>query len=216
MEDTALQIVSHYGYWAIAILLAGGIIGLPVPDELILMFCGYLVFSEELHFLSTIVWCFCGSITGMTVSYILGAKFGLIALNKFGKYFGMKEKHLNMAQAWFQRFGPFTILIGYYIPGIRQLTAFSSAVGRIPYWKFLLFAIPGGLLWVILFVKIGIYIGYSWTHFRGLYHHYHYLILACIFIAAILMGIWFYKYYYQSYVEKNENEKDNPPSSASD
>ena len=41
--------ISTYGYAAIFVLLLLGIVGLPVPDETMLVFCGYLVFKGTLH-----------------------------------------------------------------------------------------------------------------------------------------------------------------------
>ncbi|MDR1615431.1 MAG: DedA family protein, partial [Syntrophomonadaceae bacterium] len=180
MEAGAFNFVVHYGYWAIALLLAGGIIGIPIPDELLLVFCGYLVYADELHFTSTLIWCFLGSIIGMTISYILGAKVGLPTVNRYLKRFGMKDKYLQKVQSWFQKLGPFTIFIGYYIPGVRQLSAFYAAASKVPYWKFLLFAAPGGLVWVAVFLKAGVCIGYSWDNFLAGYHQYHKLLLALV------------------------------------
>jgi membrane protein DedA with SNARE-associated domain len=212
METGAFSFVIHYGYWAIALLLAGGIIGIPIPDELLLVFCGYLVYVGELHFASTVVWCFLGSIMGMTVSYILGARVGLSTVNFYLKRFGLKDKHLQKVQAWFQRLGSFTIFIGYYIPGVRQLSAFYSAASEVPYWKFLLFAAPGGLVWVTVFLKIGVYIGYSWDNFLAGYHHYHKLLLALA--ATVIAGVIFIFYNNRlKNLDKIESKTDNnkPP-----
>ena len=48
MEHYVLDWISHYGYPAIFCLLMLGIVGLPVPDETLLTFTGYLIFSHHL------------------------------------------------------------------------------------------------------------------------------------------------------------------------
>ena len=50
--------LNHYGYLGIFLLLALGIFGPPVADELLLLFLGYLVLKGNLHFIPTLVVCF--------------------------------------------------------------------------------------------------------------------------------------------------------------
>ncbi len=69
----AIQHLVHvYGSWGIFCLLALGIVGLPVPDETLLLLSGYLVFKGELHALPTALAALSGSITGVSLSYLLG------------------------------------------------------------------------------------------------------------------------------------------------
>jgi membrane protein DedA with SNARE-associated domain len=44
MMSTIVYWIAHYGYLALFGLLMLGIVGLPVPDETLLTFAGYLVF----------------------------------------------------------------------------------------------------------------------------------------------------------------------------
>ena len=48
--DTGFEWVTRYGYAGIFLLLMLGIVGLPVPDEALLTFVGYLSFKGELAF----------------------------------------------------------------------------------------------------------------------------------------------------------------------
>src|ERR1035438_3677363 len=48
MEQQVLAWIAQYGYLAIFSLLVLGIVGLPVPDETLLTFTGYLVFQGHL------------------------------------------------------------------------------------------------------------------------------------------------------------------------
>ena len=43
MEQHIGELIAHYGYFGIIIALAGGIVGLPIPDEFLLTFVGYNV-----------------------------------------------------------------------------------------------------------------------------------------------------------------------------
>lgn len=71
-----MELISHYGYLAIFALLALGILGLPVPDEVLMLFVGYLSSIMVLNFtLSVLIGCI-GSITGMMISYTIGLRLG--------------------------------------------------------------------------------------------------------------------------------------------
>jgi len=67
-----LAVGCSYGYAAIFSLLVFGIVGLPVPDEWLMTFAGYLVYKRHLHLLPTYAAASLGSMCGITVSYVLG------------------------------------------------------------------------------------------------------------------------------------------------
>src|SRR5947208_6528517 len=68
--------IAQYGYPAIFFLLVGGIVGLPIPDQLLLIVSGYLVLTKSLSMGPTLVAAVLGSIVGITLSYALGRASG--------------------------------------------------------------------------------------------------------------------------------------------
>jgi len=62
--------------------MALGIIGLPIPDETILTFAGYLVSQNKLHLLPTVISSFLVSICGISISFIIGKTIGLRFLHR--------------------------------------------------------------------------------------------------------------------------------------
>ena len=87
MTDAAFRWITQYGYAGIFSLLIFGIVGLPVPDEWLLTFSGYLVFKHTLVFLPTFLAAFLGSATGITVSYMLGRVLDTYILVRYGWIF---------------------------------------------------------------------------------------------------------------------------------
>ncbi|MEO7144016.1 MAG: hypothetical protein ABI165_11020, partial [Bryobacteraceae bacterium] len=84
--DQVFDLVATYGYAALYVLLMLGIVGLPIPDETILVFTGYLISRGTLKPVPALLTAVLGSSSGITVSYILGRTLGLEAIHKFGKY----------------------------------------------------------------------------------------------------------------------------------
>src|SRR5882672_3710500 len=63
--------ISAYRYLEVFVLLMLGIVGLPIPDETLLVFTGYLIFRGKLHPTGVFVAAFSGSASGISISYLL-------------------------------------------------------------------------------------------------------------------------------------------------
>ena len=70
-------LLQHFGYFGIIIALLGGIIGLPIPDEVLLAYVGYHVYLGKMVYLTSLLCAFSGAVGGITLSYFLGIKLGL-------------------------------------------------------------------------------------------------------------------------------------------
>lgn len=154
-----MDMITQYGYFAIFALLALGIVGVPVPDEILMLFVGYLCSLMVLSFPVTILVCFSGAITGMLTSYTLGKKLGQPLIDKHGKWVGLTARRFEKVKGWFARFGLWTILIGYFVPGLRHATSYISGISAMPFRKYLLTASVGSMVWVLVFTSIGYFMG---------------------------------------------------------
>ncbi|HUP03549.1 MAG TPA: DedA family protein [Bryobacteraceae bacterium] len=188
MEQQILGWISQYGYAAIFCLLVSGIVGLPVPDETLLTFTGYLIFKGNLSLAPSFAAALAGSLSGITLSYTLGRKFGLPLIHRYGKYLRIREEHLNKAHAWFARAGHWSLTGGYFIAGVRHLTAYAAGMSDVEYPQFALFAYSGGVLWVSTFLSLGYFLGDRWEAVqRTIEHDLRYAALAAaIFVLAAI------------------------------
>src|SRR4051794_23242744 len=107
--DLGFQWIAQYGYFAIFSLLLLGIVGLPVPDEALLTFVGYLAFKGELQFGLALLSAFLGAVFGITVSYGLGRLFGLQALARLSHVTHISQEHISQAQDWVRRWGKYVL-----------------------------------------------------------------------------------------------------------
>ena len=118
--DLGFEWITHYGYVAIFVLLMLGIVGLPVPDEALLTFVGYLSFKGDLHLVPSLVTAFLGTAFGITMSYALGRMFGLPIVTRLGVMFHASQKRITEVQTWVCRWGPYALPLAYFLPGIRH------------------------------------------------------------------------------------------------
>jgi membrane protein DedA with SNARE-associated domain len=154
--------ISDYGYAALYGLFFLGILGMPLPEETLLVFSGFLVSTGELSYIPTFLVCFLGSISAMTTAYWLGRTLGLPFIERYGKRFGLGYTLYKRTEEWFHRIGKWALPIGYFIPGVRQFTAYFAGIAKLPFPSFMLFTYIGGLFWSFLFVTLGKLLGDRW------------------------------------------------------
>src|ERR1039458_1938620 len=162
MEQQVLAWITQYGYLAIFSLLVLGIVGLPVPDETLLTFTGYLVFKGHLSPTLAFLSAFAGSACGITLSYTLGRTFGLTLIHRYGRYLRITEAHVEKAHAWFRRAGHWSLTIGYFIPGVRHFTAYAAGMSDLEAPTFAAYAYSGAALWAGTFIGLGYLLGARW------------------------------------------------------
>ncbi|WP_419421262.1 DedA family protein (plasmid) [Legionella sp. D16C41] len=147
----------HYGSFTLFGLLALGIIGLPIPDETLLLFSGYMMAHGKLSIWLTPICALLGSMFGITVSYLIGYFGGRPLILRFGRLFGITEERLNRVHQQFDRFGKWLLLIGYFIPGVRHLIGIVAGIVFLRFWEFALLAYTGALIWTTSFLVIGFF-----------------------------------------------------------
>jgi len=163
-DNQALQVwLIQYGSFALFILLTIGILVLPVPEETLMVVAGALMHHGKLNISHTIIAAILGSFCGITASYLLGRTAGISLVRRYGGLIGMGQKQLDKAHAWFERFGKWTLFIGYFIPGIRHFTGFSAGMTSLDFRDFALFAYSGALIWVSTFLSVGYFFGNCWS-----------------------------------------------------
>lgn len=188
--EPLLQWVSVYGYFAIFGLLILGIVGLPVPDETLLVFSGYLASQGHLNLAAAIAVAFLGSVCGITGSYYIGRSLGLGVIHRYGRWLHITEDHVNKVHDWFRRLGHWALVAGYFIPGVRHLTAIVAGTSELEYPQFALYAYAGALFWVSAFLTLGYFVGDRWQTVYARIHHHAIVAGAVLLAAALIYWLW--------------------------
>jgi membrane protein DedA with SNARE-associated domain len=173
--------VATYGYGALFGLLILGIVGLPVPDETLLVFCGYLISRGKLGLAGTYI---------AALSYAIGRTAGLAVVHRFGRYLRIDQRHLDRVHRWFDHSGHWALFGGYYIAGVRHFTAIIAGASKLEFHIFALFAWGGAATWVAVFLTLGYVIGEEWRTVAELIHRYltYASALGIAFIVLFLAG----------------------------
>ncbi len=187
--ETILDWILRYGYFGLFTLLMFCIAGLPVPDETLLLFSGYLISQGRLNPFLTFMASFAGSISGISLSYLAGRFIAEPVLLRYGRRLGLTLAHLNYVQSWYRRSGEWLLAIGYYIPGVRHFTALVAGMSNLAYLRFAAFAYAGAAVWAATFLSLGYLVGENWRLAIALVHRYTTLALLFFLIVTPLI-LW--------------------------
>ncbi len=156
--------VSQHGYLAIFLLLAPGTFGIPVPDELLLTFIGYLVLRGDLRLIPALAVVVAGAILGITLDYWLGRAAGAKLIREAGVYCSIKPDKFKRLEERLRRCGGWLLFLGYFIPGVRHWVAIAAGITRFPLADFIRSAYAGALAWSLGYI----FLGYLWGREAGL------------------------------------------------
>jgi membrane protein DedA with SNARE-associated domain len=187
------QWIAAYGYFGIAALLALGIVGLPIPDETLLTFAGYLLFRGELKPVPTALSALAGSVCGITISYVLGRTTGYPLLHKYGRYVRITEHEIHRVHDFYQRRGGLSLTFGYYIAGVRHLTAYAAGASQLEFHTFAAYAYSGAAIWCGTFLTLGYLLGERWNEILEVAHRFGLAAAAVLAVAAAAYGLWWYR-----------------------
>jgi len=185
VEQQLLDWISHYGAAALFGLLALGVVGLPVPNETLLTLAGALVRKGELSLVPTVVAACAGNVSGVTISYFVGRFVSKAFLHK---HF---PKGMEQLEKWFERIGKWALAFGYFIPGVRHFTAIGAGSSEFPFGLFARYAYGGALLWTVLFLALGYFIG---AHLPSSFEQIHNkALLVCLLAGLGVAGFELYR-----------------------
>ena len=125
-------------------------LGVPLPGEIILVSAALLASQHgEINPFVLGACASAGAIIGDSIGYAIGRKGGRPLLAwlgaKFPKHFG--EGHIATAERSFEKWGMWAVFFGRFVALLRIFAGPLAGVLRMPYWKFLIANVLGGIIW---------------------------------------------------------------------
>lgn len=189
----ALNIISTLGYPGLGFVMFLENVFPPIPSELVLPLAGWLTLGEDAKFTMlgvTLVGAL-GSVVGAFFFYGLGAWFDesrvRVLLQRYGKWFMLSVEDLDVALAWFDRYGDYVIFFGRMVPIVRSLISIPAGLASMPLGKFSLFTAVGTALWSFILAFAGRMLGENWHLVSDFIDRYENIVL----IVAVLAFVYF-------------------------
>lgn len=156
-----LQIIEALGYLGIfCIVLAesGIFVGFFLPGDSLLLTAGLLATQGVLNLWVLLIIIPIAAILGDSIGYSFGRYIGPRLFTRQDSFF-FNKKHIDRARDFYERHGSRAILLSRFIPIVRTFVPIIAGVGHMKYRTFLLFNALGGVLWSVVFVLLGYFLG---------------------------------------------------------
>jgi membrane-associated protein len=164
LDQTLSGLALAYGPWLYALLFAvifaeTGLVVFPfLPGDSLLFIAGTVVAMSGLNVHFLVAALIVAAVSGDSVNHTVGRIIGPKVFDKpDSRWF--KQEHLRRTQAFYDKYGGVTIIIGRFVPIVRTFAPFLAGVAGMPYRKFVAFSLAGSTLWISSLVYAGYLFG---------------------------------------------------------
>ncbi|MEU3900873.1 DedA family protein [Streptomyces sp. NPDC045251] len=177
-------------YAVVGLVIALESLGIPLPGEIILVSAALL--SSQHGGIDPLVLGACasaGAVIGDSIGYAIGRKGGRPLLARLGKKFPkhFSEGHIATAERSFQKWGMWAVFFGRFVALLRIFAGPLAGVLRMPYWKFLIANVLGGIVWAGGTTAVIYYVGVVAESWLKRFSWLGLVLAVCIGIASMLV-----------------------------
>ncbi|BDG36872.1 DedA family protein [Parageobacillus sp. VR-IP] len=190
LVQTVFTFLADLGYFGVALALMIEII----PSEIVLAYAGYLVSRGEISLIGAVIAGTIGGTIAQLFLYWMGYYGGRPFLDKYGKYLLIKKKHLDVAEQWFEKYGPGVIFTARFIPVVRHAISIPAGIAKMSWKKFTFYTTCAIIPWSIFFIYLGERLGSHWQEIDQIARPYLRPIMAAAVIAIVVyIGVQMYR-----------------------
>jgi membrane protein DedA with SNARE-associated domain len=159
------ELIGHWGYWAIFFTVILGNMGIPVPEEAVLLLAGYLVWAGKLRLPAVLLIGILSAVTGDNIGYWIGRRFGPRVIARYRRWLFVTQEKFDAAQRLVVRYGPWGVFGARFLPGLRFLAGPLAGSVELPFGPFFTANLLGAAVYVPLAVGLGFAAGYGFGQY---------------------------------------------------
>lgn len=163
-----VPLVSSYGLWVLAGLVALESICIPVPAESALIATAIFAGTTDIFNIWSVIAVATGSaVLGSTIGFWIGRKFGYPPLVKYGHRVRLTHARIKIGQYLVLRHGSRLVFVGRFLPVMRNVTGLVAGVSCMQSSRFMFANATGAVAWVMLYGLTSYYLGEQSTKLAG-------------------------------------------------
>lgn len=196
MPEEVVYYITNYGYLAILILVFLQEIGMPnpFPNELLLIFSGYLSFKGILFLPLVVVTAVSADFIGTNILYLLFVNAGEYIIRKKPKWIPFSSMVIDRLSLKISKGGQFTMFIFRLTPFTRGYTSVIAGLLNVRPKTFLPVAFLSAATWASIYVLAGYFIGPYWDLFMHHIERFKFIMIAIpVTILCLMFLIHFLK-----------------------
>jgi membrane-associated protein len=139
----------------------GLLIGFFLPGDTLLFAAGLLLAVGRLH---TPLWAFLitvplAAVAGNLVGYWIGYRAGPKVFDRPNSAV-FKPEYVERSNAFFERFGSWTIILARFVPIVRTVATVMAGVAKMSFRRYALYSLIGGVVWTVGVILAGYWLGH--------------------------------------------------------
>jgi membrane protein DedA with SNARE-associated domain len=151
--------LANWGYWGLFICVFVGNLGVPMPEETVLLAAGFLAGRNILDLKTLYVVAFVSAVIGDCTGYLLGRTGGARLMGWLVRTFPKLRPGQERLEAFFETHGSKAVFMARFIAGARFLAGPMAGSARMGFLRFLGWNMLGAAVWCTLIVTIGYLVG---------------------------------------------------------
>jgi membrane protein DedA with SNARE-associated domain len=194
MPEEVVNFVASYGYLAIFVLIFLQEIGMPnpFPNELLLLFTGYLTFTGLLSLPLVILTAISADFIGTNILYFIFLNTGSFIIQNKPRWLPLSDKLIERLSAKISKGGILSIYIFRVTPFTRGYASVITGLLQIKPKVFLPIALISASTWALVYVIIGRLIGPYWNLFTQNINNFSYIMIGVLVIVLCFMVILYF------------------------
>jgi membrane protein DedA with SNARE-associated domain len=183
-----VEAIGTMGYSGILFLMFIESTFIPLPSELVIPPAGYLIYQKQMNWFGVIASGTAGSLLGALFNYGIAIFLGRPFILKYGKYFGVSERHFRKGEDFFLQHGNISTFVGRLILGVRHYISFPAGLCRMNLMKFCFYTAFGAGIWVCILAYIGYFVGDNRERIMEMSRQWTvYIISGCVLLVVLYM-----------------------------
>lgn len=186
--DLLTAFIQELGYAAFFFALCFGIIGLPIPNEAVVMTGGAVAASGLLSPVPTFIAVFLGIACGLTSGYLIGKAAGL----QFAKRIESKKsfhKTLKTSERLRAKYGSFAICLFVFLPLLRHLSMYIVGLNKMPYPRYAAYTYSTAVVWTAIYFLTGYFVEEYIEEIGYRVNRYGIIVFWCLLSAVGVYGM---------------------------
>jgi membrane protein DedA with SNARE-associated domain len=186
-------VVEKIGYVGVALLVGLENIIPVIPSEIVQPYAGFVAQKDGFGaVVLMILVATIGSVVGSLAMYAIAASIGPVRLRAFviryGRFIGITEHELTRAEEWFDRRAMVSVLIGRCVPFIRSVVSIPAGFRRMKIMPYTVYTAIGSLVWNILLVGAGAWLGENWERVGEVFAPIQKLVELALVVAVVVFA----------------------------
>lgn len=187
MDTTLIQ---NFPYLGLFVMLVLGAIGLPFPEDAVLIACGFMIAHGVVQPVPAIVIITAGMLATDFFLYHMGRKYGrmVVAHRRFRRY--INPRRIRKLEKTFKKWGVVVILLGRHLVGLRAQIFLVAGILKMPRPKFIFADALSSLVTISIMVSAGYWGGNVIETIKTDIQSAQRAVLVFLLIIAIALVIW--------------------------